>query len=334
MKVFYEIQPGLLEKSAIALGFFDGVHLGHQAVIDTAISDARKMGIVSALVTFKEHPRTLTTGKSPLLLTVLEQRLALAEQLGIDATVVLEFTEQICRLTPREYVRNILVESLGARSVSVGYNHRFGRNREGDPQLLRQLGAELGFAVHVAPPVLVNQSEVSSSRIREALANADVELAGKLLGRPYAVLGEVMRGQGRGRTLGFPTVNLKVSETQLLPARGVYAGLTQLADGRRLASVINLGVRPTVSSEGLLTVEAHILDFQDDLYDQKLSIEFWRFLRAETKFESIEALKNQIAADCQAALGFLPGRPAEAGRHPDNLRRPEPDDAHAAHLPA
>jgi riboflavin kinase/FMN adenylyltransferase len=334
MKVFYEIHPGLLEKSAIALGFFDGVHLGHQAVIDAAIADAREMAISSALVTFKEHPRTLTTGKSPLLLTVLAQRLALAEQLGIAATVVLEFTEQICRLTPREYVTNILVECLGARSVSVGYNHRFGRNREGDPQLLRQLGGELGFTVHVAPPVLVDQGDVSSSRIREALANADVELARKLLGRPYAVLGEVMRGQGRGRTLGFPTVNLKVSEIQLLPARGVYAGVTQLADGRRLASVINLGVRPTVSSEGLLTVEAHILDFQGDLYDQTLSVEFWRFLRAEAKFESMEALRNQIAADCQAALGFLPGRRAEAGRSQDNLRRPEPDDARAAHLPA
>src|SRR4030095_10080756 len=204
MKVFYEIRPGLLPKSAVALGFFDGVHLGHQAVIEASVADARQMGIACGLVTFKEHPRTLTTGKSPLLLTVLEQRLQSFSVLGVDATLVLTFTEEICQLTASEYVQTVLLGALGARSVSVGYNHHFGRNRQGNPELLRELGHELGFGVHVAQPVLIEGGEVSSSRIREALGQADIELAGKLLGRPYSVLGSVMRGAGRRGTPGVP----------------------------------------------------------------------------------------------------------------------------------
>jgi len=274
------------------------------------------MGIACGLVTFKQHPRTLTTGKSPQLLTVLEQRLDSFRALGVDATLVLTFTEEICRLTPEEYVQKILVDTLGAKSVSVGYNHHFGRNREGNPELLRELGRQLDFGVHVASAVLVEGAEVSSSRIREALGQADVELAGKLLGRPYSVLGSVRRGQGRGRTLGFPTANLSISPEQLLPAGGVYAGMTRLADGRLLPSVINLGVRPTVSADGLMTVEAHILDFDGDLYDQTVSLEFWRYLRAETKFESIEALKIQIGSDCRVARQFLPGPLSDAGGVP------------------
>lgn len=316
MKVFYEIRPGLLPKSAVALGFFDGVHLGHKAVIEASVADARQMDIACGLVTFREHPRTLTTGKSPMLLTVLEQRLDSFSALGVDSTLVLTFTEEICRLTPREYVQSVLVDCLGAKSVSVGYNHHFGRNREGNPELLRQLGAELGFGVHVAQPVLVEGAEVSSSRIREALGQADVELAGKLLGRPYAILGSVMRGQGRGRTLGFPTANLNVCDVQLLPASGVYAGMTRLLEGRVLPSVINLGFRPTVSADGALTVEVHILDFEGDLYDQTVSLEFWRYLRAETKFENLECLKNQIGSDCRVARDFLPGPLSDAGGVP------------------
>jgi riboflavin kinase/FMN adenylyltransferase len=316
MKVFYEIRPGLLPKSAVALGFFDGAHLGHKAVIEASIDDARQKGIACGLVTFKEHPRTLTTGKSPQLLTVLAQRLESFAALGVDATLVLTFSEEICRLTPREYVQTVLLDALAAESVSVGYNHHFGRNREGNPDVLRQLGRELHFGVHVASPVLIEGAEVSSSRIREALGQADVELASKLLGRPYAVLGGVMRGQGRGRTLGFPTANLSVSPEQLLPASGVYAGMTRLLDGRLLPSVINLGVRPTVQVDGLMTVEAHILDFEGDLYDQQLSLEFWRYLRAETKFPSIEALKTQIGSDCRVARDFLAGPLSDAGGVP------------------
>ena len=197
METFYTATPGLLKKSAIALGFFDGVHLGHQVVIGKAVEEAKRLGVPAGVVTFKDHPRALTRGFSPLLLTVIEQRLELFKKLGVEATLVLSFTEDLCRLSPREYVQNILVGSMGAKSISVGYNHHFGKDREGDPALLSGLGQELDFSVHVAPMVFVDGAEVSSSRVRDLVINCKVDQATKVLSRPYALIGEVVRGEGQ-----------------------------------------------------------------------------------------------------------------------------------------
>ncbi|HEY9714406.1 MAG TPA: hypothetical protein V6C72_13125, partial [Chroococcales cyanobacterium] len=161
METFYDAKPGLLKQAAVALGFFDGVHPGHQQVIGTAVKEAKRIGATAAVVTFKDHPRTLTRGASPLLLTTIDQKLELFERLGVDAVLVLSFTEDLCKLSPREYVETVLVRAMGAKSISVGYNHHFGRDREGDPALLKIMGAELGFDVHVAPMVYVDGDEVS-----------------------------------------------------------------------------------------------------------------------------------------------------------------------------
>ncbi len=327
METFYEATPGLLEKSAIALGFFDGVHPGHQVVIGKAVEEAKKIGATATVVTFKDHPRLLTRGSSPLLLTVIEQRLELFAQLGVEVTLALSFTEDLCKLSPREYVQIVLKDSLEARSISVGYNHHFGRDREGNPALLKVLGAEFGFQVHVAPMVLMDALEVSSSRVRELISEGDVETAGRLLTHPFAIYGEVVHGEGRGRKLGFPTANMKLYEYQCVPRRGVYAGKTRLPSDRVVPCVINVGYRPTFKATGGshangraedMLVEVHLLDFDEDLYGQKFSVEFLKILRDEQKFDGIEALKTQIALDCLAAKEFVRSGDNQSAQSPEH----------------
>ena len=305
MQIFHEIEPGLLKQSAVAVGFFDGVHPGHQVVIKKALQEAQKFNATPCVVTFKDHPRTLTAGISPPLLTTLDQRLSLFEDLGIKATLLLEVREDICSLTAPQYVEQVLISGLNAKSVSIGYNHHFGKNREGNPQILQVLGNKLGFIVNVAEGLLIDGFEVSSSRIREALLKGNIEEANKLLGRPYEISGTVIRGDGRGRQIGFPTANLQVTKEQLLPGLGVYAGIATLADKTRHACVCNVGKRPTVKNDAPVNVEIHIHDFNQDIYNQKLSLEFLHFIRPETKFASVDALKDQIAKDCQSSRQLL-----------------------------
>jgi riboflavin kinase / FMN adenylyltransferase len=312
LETFYEATPGLLSKSCIALGFFDGVHLGHQVVIGNAVRRARELGVVPGVVTFRDHPRMLTQGAAPLLLTVIEQRLALFEQLGVEKALVLSFNEELCRLSPREYVENILSGSMGAKSISVGYNHHFGRDREGTPELLEDLGKELGFDVQIAQAVYVDGLEVSSSKIRECLNEGNLGLATRLLSRPYALYGQVVKGDERGRKLGFPTANLSYFEFQALPRKGVYAGTASIANGPQLPCVINVGERPTftkmqseLGNPAGLMVEAHIFDLDEDLYGKWMNVSFHKFQRPEQKFADIDSLRAQIAADCALAREYL-----------------------------
>lgn len=311
MEIFHESNPGLLKKSAIALGFFDGVHLGHQAVIATAINEAKSRHLTSAVVTFKDHPRALTQGSSPLLLTVIEQRLAIFEQMGVEAALVLTFTEDLCRLSPKEYVKNVLVDCMGSKVISVGYNHHFGRQREGDARLLAHYGTEYGFDVQVTQPVFVDGQEVSSSKIRQCLESSDIMTANKLLSRPYSLFGKVITGDKRGNKLGFPTANLQISQFQLLPAKGVYAAKVKLLSHTQLKyAVVNIGNRPTFASDNLSRAipEVHILDFEGDLYDQNMEVYLYGYIRPEVKFDSIDALKKQINLDCKNASQILTGQ--------------------------
>jgi riboflavin kinase/FMN adenylyltransferase len=305
LDTFYEIKPGLLSQASLALGFFDGVHPGHQVVIRSAVEQATRLGVTPAVVTFKEHPRSLTLGKSPPLLTLIDQRLELFEELGIKAALVLSFTEELCRLDPQDYVRSVLVECMGAKSLSIGFNHRFGRNRVGDADLLRKLGEEFGYSVHVAGEVIVDGAPVSSSRIREAISKGDVEEARTLLGRRFAIAGIVERGDRRGHTIGFPTANIAVSDEQVEPAIGVYVAEVRLPDNTRLPAVVNIGRRPTFEKDGNLTTEVHVLDYDGDLYGKRLQLEFLQHVRSEKKFDGIEALKAQISADVQQARTFF-----------------------------
>ncbi len=314
METYFEAKPNQVKESSIALGFFDGVHPGHQVVIRKAKEEAQRLGVPCGVVTFKDHPRTLTRGQSPNLLTIIEQRLKLFESLGVDFALVLAFTEELCKLSPIDYVETVLVNSLGARSISVGPNHHFGRDREGDADLLAELGRTHKFVVHVADMVNVEGHEVSSSAIRGLIMNNELEQAALLLSRPFALAGNVVHGDKRGRTLGFPTANLALYGFQVIPQRGVYAGVARF-DKSSVPCVINIGLRPTFkhSTDGAdptqpvlaLIVEAHLLDFDGDLYDKNMEIDFLSFIRSEQKFNGPDELKTQINKDIIVARQYF-----------------------------
>jgi riboflavin kinase / FMN adenylyltransferase len=285
--------------SAIALGVFDGVHLGHRAILGTAVSRARAAGLDALACTFDRHPAdVLQPGRAPAIITTLEDRLALIGETGVDGVVVLEFTRELAAIEPEAFVKDILLGRLRARDIVVGFNHRFGRGARGDPRLLESLAARLGFHAHEVPPLLVDGVPVSSSEIRTALQRGDAAAAARLLGRPYAIGGSVTAGAGRGRSLGFPTANVE-PDRPLLVARGVYRGRLE-AEGRRHACVVNVGVRPTFG-ETTLAVEAHLLDFTGDLYGRPVRLDFLDRLRDEMRFGSVDELRAQIARDIAAA---------------------------------
>lgn len=264
-------------RRGVAIGTFDGAHLGHLRVIDAA----RAARLRTAVVTFDPHPRAVL-GREVELLTTLERRLELFEAAGVDDVVVLEFDETLANLEPTEFAELIL-RGMGAEVVAAGETFRFGRDRQGDLTLLEQLGFDVRRV-----PVLEN---VSSSRIRELLHAGEPERAARLLGRPAEVEGIVVHGDHRGRELGFPTANLDVPPGLLVPPDGVYAGWTR---GRPAA--ISIGTNPQFDGVER-RVEAHLLDFDDDLYDQRLVVEIWSWIRGQMRFESVEALVDQIGAD-------------------------------------
>jgi riboflavin kinase/FMN adenylyltransferase len=285
--------------SAVALGAFDGIHLGHRAILGTAVALARQGKIRALACTFDRHPmEVLQPDRAPMPITTLEERLELIAGTGIDTTVVIPFTPAVASVEAKAFVQDVLIGTLEAREIVVGFNHRFGRGARGDAQLLESLAAPLGFRAHIVPAFLVDGVAVSSSEIRAALQRGDLPNAERLLGRPYSIRGEVVRGAGRGRTLGFPTANVKTERPLGLPV-GVYV-CRLLAGGRQHQAVVNVGYRPTFG-ETDLSVEAHVLDFAGDLYDQSVTLTFLRRLREERKFPSVDALKEQIALDVAAA---------------------------------
>jgi riboflavin kinase / FMN adenylyltransferase len=285
--------------SAVALGAFDGIHLGHRAILGTAVTQARHDKLRALACTFDRHPmEVLQPDRAPLPITTLEERLELIAETGIDTTVVIPFTPAVAGIEAQTFVRDVLVGTLKAREIVVGFNHRFGRGARGDAKLLEALAATLGFRAHIVPALMVDDIAVSSSEIRAALQRGDLPDAARLLGRPYSIRGEVVRGAGRGRTLGFPTANVKTDRPLGLPV-GVYVCRLTVG-GRQHQAVVNVGFRPTFG-ETELAVEAHVLDFTGDLYDERVTLTFVRRLREERKFPSVDALREQIALDVAAA---------------------------------
>jgi len=285
--------------AAVALGAFDGIHLGHRAILGTAVTQARSGKLRALACTFDRHPmEVLQPEKAPLPITTLEERLELIAETGVDTTVVIPFTRTIAAVEPEAFVKDVLIDTLGARAIVVGFNHRFGRGARGDARLLESIAGPLGFTAHIVPAFLMDGVAVSSSEIRGALQRGDLPAAARLLGRPYSIRGEVVRGAGRGRTLGFPTANVRTERPLGLPV-GVY--VCQVGVGAsRYQAVVNVGVRPTFG-ENELAIEAHLLDFVGDLYSQRVVLTFLRRLREERKFPSVDALRGQIALDVAAA---------------------------------
>lgn len=289
--------------SVVALGVFDGVHVGHRAILGAAVAHARATGSPALACTFEPHPmEILQPGRAPQPITTLEERLDLIAGCGVDGAVVLDFTPALAAMEPETFVKDVLVDRLAARRVVVGFNHRFGRGARGDADLLRDLGGRLGFALDVIEPRVVDGVPVSSSAIRAALGRGDLEAAARMLGRPYTLPGRVVSGAGRGRTLGFPTANV-APDRPVLVAAGVYACRAEV-DGREQRAVVNVGVRPTFG-EDTLAVEAHLLDFSGDLYGQAFRLTFVARVREEKRFPSVEALRAQIAADVETARRSL-----------------------------
>ncbi len=297
--------PADAPPSVVAQGTFDGIHLGHQAVIGLAVDRARALGVRSAALTFEPLPiAVLRPAEAPAEILPLDERLERIAELGPDVAVVIPFTPQFSPVEAAAFVRDGLAGLLQAREVVVGFNHTFGRGALGTPELLSTLGAPLGIRVHVVPPLMVNGVVVSSSSVREALRHGDVERAAGLLGRPYTLRGRVSRGAMRGRLLGFPTANIAPATAPLL-ASGVYVARAAW-DGESASAVVNVGVRPTFG-ESTPTIEAHLLDASPDLYGRELTLVFLARIRDEMKFASVDALKIRIAEDVAAARRRLAG---------------------------
>ena len=301
--------PALDRGTVVTIGFYDGVHRGHQALIGRVRELAAERGCATAVATFDRHPAMIVRPSSaPQLLTDLDQRIELLAASGIDYCVVIHFDEQRAAEPAEEFVTEVLVDCLAARAVAVGEDFHFGRGRGGDVALLQQLGPRHGF--DVVPFGLVEgdglDAPVSSTSIRKRLAAGEVEAAADLLGRPHEVRGVVKRGDGRGRELGFPTANVAVPADILLQADGIYAGWYGRPSGDVHAAAISLGRRPTFYADADASLlEAHLLDFDDDLYGERARVRFVRRLRGEERFDSVEALVDQMGRDVAEARRAL-----------------------------
>ena len=291
--------------SVLAIGNFDGIHLGHQAILRATVERARALNAASTALTFDPSPRKVLRPESaPPRLSTNAQRMEWFNALGLEAVVVLPFTLDLARLSQREFVEQILVSDLHVKAVLVGEDFRFGHKQAGDVKLLSELGSKHGFDVVIIPPVVYRGEVVSSTIIRREVAEGDVSHAARLLGRPFALTGEVVSGTGTGRKFTFPTLNLAV-EQELLPARGVYVTRTCLeGETRSHRSVTNIGFRPTFNGASL-SVETHLLDAQLDTTPKRMEVRFWKRLREEKKFRSPEELRAQIAADIARADKFF-----------------------------
>jgi riboflavin kinase/FMN adenylyltransferase len=291
-----EALPAADGPAVVTVGFFDGVHLGHQAVITRTVSLARNRGVPSIAVTFDRHPREVfAPGTEPRQLTSPARKAELIAALGVDILLVLAFTEEFSRVPADEFAKQILVERLHAEHVAVGENFTFGHKALGNVETLIDLGRTLGFGAEGVPLLEVGGRTVSSTAIRSALADGDVTWPRLALGRRYRVDGRVGEGAGRGKALGWPTANLDLPPKMLLPGKGVYAGTATLPAGRWTAAV-NVGTNPTFGVEPL-HLEAFLLDFDGDIRGEEMSVEFWERVSGEERFDSIDALVEKIAAD-------------------------------------
>ncbi len=288
---------------SVALGNFDGVHLGHREIVKRTVEKAGETKAEAVVYTFDPHPRVVLN-KAPELprITTHMERAEILEALGVDVLILAEFTERFAAQSPEDFVRNILVEELGARNLFVGFNYRFGKDRAGSAETLKKMGPEFDFNVHVIPPVKVGGERVSSSRIRDHLLKGEIREANILLGREFAMEGRVIHGHHRGKKLGFPTANIK-PEPKLLPPPGVYAAFCRVGGVKRPA-VMNIGYNPTFKNRKV-SFEVHILDFYDDLYGETVKAYLVERLRPEMTFSGIEELKDQIEGDIARCRGLL-----------------------------
>ena len=291
--------------SAVSIGFFDGVHLGHRAIIDRALDHAVTHGMRSVVVTFDRHPMQIVRPeKVPPLLMTTPRRAKTLSDTGPDVVVVLAFDERLRMMSPEAFIARVLRSSLDARHVVVGTNFRFGHRAAGDVGLLTDVGARDGFTVEGVELLAVDGEPISSTRIRAALGRGDVDEATRLLGRPFVIDGTVVHGDHRGRGLGYPTANLAIDDSVVVPAPGVYAGVLEHPDGRRLPAVTSVGTNPTFNGANL-RVETFVLDLEEDLYGLQVAVDLRRFLRGQQRFADVDELIAAMDGDIREARRAL-----------------------------
>src|SRR5438552_6355276 len=290
--------------TVLTLGVFDGLHLGHQLIMQTVVERARSIGAVPTVITFEPHPRAVLHPESaPPLLQTFDQKIEALGVLGIEQTIVIHFDKGFAQIRAEDFLRDVIVDRLHAKEVYLGRGFAFGHNREGHIELLRSVSKQLGFFADEVPEVRLRERRVSSTRIRELLNQGRVNLARRMMGRPYGVEGRVVRGAERGVTLGFPTANLH-PRNRVVSLNGVYVTAT-LIDGQWRRSVTNIGTRPTFESDATTSVETYVMNWSGDLHGDVVRVQFLRRLRDEKKFESLDQLRNQNSADVNRTQGYF-----------------------------
>jgi riboflavin kinase / FMN adenylyltransferase len=309
----HDLKPQLA--GALTIGSFDGIHVGHRQLLERLFATAKASEMTSTLVTFSPHPRFVLGGKfsSMGLLADAEERIDLLRDIGLDRLVVLNFTPELAALEAREFIRDVLIQHIGCKHLLIGYNHAFGKNRSGNRDTLTKLASELNFDLDILPPVEAEGSPISSTRIRRTLEEGDIELAARLLGRPYSLLGSVVRGHSRGAEIGYPTANLRLrTPEKMLPASGVYAVTGQLSERGRpvfplLQGMMNLGARPTFN-ETEVVPEVHFFDFDETIYGLDLKLAIHHRVRDIMRFDSKDKLVAQLKKDYSSIQDWFVGR--------------------------
>lgn len=294
----------LKQPSAVTLGKFDGVHMGHQKLIAIVKEKARENHLLSAAYTFDRIPLSICPQKHQHFITTNSERRVIMEQLGLDVEIEYPFTEELMRTEPEDFIQHMIIEQLQAKVVVVGTDYRFGRERLGDAAMLVEKGPQYGFETIVVEKEKYQEREISSTYIREELRAGHMETANVLLGRPYSLYGIVCRGNQLGRQLNLPTMNIYPPESKLLPPKGVYASVTVM-DGQKYYGVTNLGTKPTVSDNPGIGVETNLFDYEGDAYGKQIEVQLLHFLRQEMRFDSVEALKKQMESDAAFAKNMF-----------------------------
>lgn len=299
MGVYFELNEN--KNTVLALGFFDGVHFAHQTLIKKTVELAQKNGIKSALITFLDSPFYILTGKNPSYITLLDDKINLIQNLGVDDIYVLDFNKYKL-MEADDYIHNVLIEHFHPKFIVTGFNHRFGANKKGDSKLLSSFNHDFNYVE--INPIYENDILISSTNIKKFISDGEIELAGKMLNRNFSIKGTVIKGQEIARTLGYRTANIILDNKLIKPKYGVYFGYSYYKN-TKYPSLINFGIRPSVDKNLVETLEVHLLNFNKNLYGEELKVEFETFRRGEIKFSNIEELKNQINSDYLALLDFI-----------------------------
>ena len=293
-----------IKETSLALGFFDGIHLGHQRVLNDAINFSKKLGTKSVVLTFRNHPTEILYGQKCEFITTPEERTDIFEKMGFDVVIMADFTDEIARMTHEEYFKKV-IQNLNPKSISIGYNHKFGAKKLGNAEFLmtncKKTGCELSIAEQIKTE---NDITVSSTFIKNLIKSGETEEASRLMIKPFSMKNTVIKGMQRGREMGFPTANLEFPDKKLIPKNGVYAGYTAI-NGIKLPSVANVGLRPTFNDISAPLTEIHILKFNKNLYGEDIEFEFVKKLRDEVRFSAADALIGQINSDIQTAIAFF-----------------------------